>query len=89
MKKYSKLHILSTIFDDICGKICYDHNMEIKSILEKFGLSGIETKIATAEWNSSCLPTNLQPICYGLFEINLDKRWNTEKILQYLSSIGF
>jgi len=52
-------------------------------------LSGIETKIATAQWNASCLPTNLQPICYGLFEINLDKRWNTDKILEYLSSIGF
>ena len=67
------------LYELICGKLpFFDEKLSI-----------IESKIASAEWDPSCLPSNLQTICDGLFQIDVTKRWNTEKTLQYLSIIGF
>jgi serine/threonine protein kinase len=67
------------LYELICGNLpFFDEKLSI-----------IESKIARAEWDPSCLPPNLQPICIGLFQIDPRKRWNTYKILEYLSTIGF
>ena len=67
------------LYELICGDLpFFDENLGV-----------IESKIAKAEWDPSCLPPNLQPICIGLFQIDPKKRWNTDKILEYLSTIGF